>query len=294
MKRIFPFVAVVVSCCVVSCNKHTELDFNAQLQKDIATIDSYLASHNINATQDPSGIRYVITSVGTGLKPTVDATISVKYTGRFLPSLDIFDQPTTGVDLDLSKLIDGWKIAIPLMTKGSLFTLYIPSGLAYGSAGANGIVSANANVMYQIELLDDDARLAADVATIDAFLLDSLHTNPDSIHKDPSGLRYVFALKGTGPRAISTSTVIVKYTGKMLPSQKVFTSASEQSTASQLPLSSLIRGWQIGIPLIPEGSQVTFYFPSSLAFGSTGRPDDAIVIPPNTNIIFDINLISAN
>jgi FKBP-type peptidyl-prolyl cis-trans isomerase len=294
MKRIAPFVAVVALCCIVSCNKHTELDFNAQLQKDIAAIDAYLASNNINATQDPSGIRYVITSVGTGLKPTADAIISVKYAGRFLPSLDIFDQPPAGVDLQLSNLITGWQIAIPLMTKGSLFTLYIPSGLAYGTVGANGIVSANANLMYQIELLDDDARLVADVAAIDAFLRDSLNTNPDSIHKDPSGLRYVFSQKGTGPKAISTSTVIVKYTGKMLPSRKVFTSASEQSTASQLALSSLIRGWQIGIPLIPEGSQVTFYFPSILAFGSAGRPKDDIPIPPNTNIAFDINLISAN
>src|SRR5260221_6756216 len=295
MKRIVPFVAVVVLCCVVSCNKHTELDFNAQLQKDIAAIDSYLTTNNINATKDPSGIRYLISSVGSGLRPTVDATISVKYTARFLPSLDIFDEtPTTGVDLKLSDLIMGWKIALPLITKGSVFTLFIPSGLAYGNAGANGIVSANANVMYQIELLDDDARLVADVAAIDAFLRDSLHTNPDSIHTDPSGLRYVFTQKGTGPKAISTSTVIVKYTGKMLPSQKVFNSEYEQSSVSQMPLPSLIRGWQIGIPLIPEGSQVTFYFPSRLAFGSTGRPDDTIVIPPNTNIIFDINLISAN
>src|SRR5258708_8357556 len=92
MKRIVPFVAVVVLCCVVSCNKHTELDFNAQLQKDIAAIDSYLTTNNINATKDPSGIRYLISSVGSGLRPTVDATISVKYTARFLPSLDIFDE----------------------------------------------------------------------------------------------------------------------------------------------------------------------------------------------------------
>src|SRR5258706_13199859 len=233
MKRIVLLVDVV-SGCAISCSKHSELDFNAQLQKDIATIDAYLASNNITATTDPSGLRYVITSVGTGVKPTVDDTISVKYTGRFLSTNEIFDQPTNGVVLALNTLIQGWKIGVPLMTKGSKFTLYIPSGLAYGSSGAGSVVSPNANVMYEIELLDDDAQLATDIAAIDTFLIDSLHTDPDLINKDPSGLRYVFAAEGTGPKAISTSLITVTYTGKILPTQKVF---AEQKNPTQLPLS---------------------------------------------------------
>jgi FKBP-type peptidyl-prolyl cis-trans isomerase len=290
MKRLL--FAAVVWCCVASCNKHTELDFNAQLQKDIATIDAFLANNNINATQDPSGLRYVITSVGTGIKPTPDATISARYTARFLPTNEIFDQKTDGAVFILNTLIVGWRIGVPLMTKGSKFTLYIPSGLAYGSSGAGTVVAPNANVSYEIELLDDDAQLVADVAAIDTYLRDSLNLNPDSIHKDPSGLRYVFALKGTGPKAISTSTITVKYTGKFLPPQKVFTSAASQSTASHWPLSGVIRGWQIGIPLIPEGSQVTLYLPSGLAYGPGGYPDGNV--PANTNVSFDINLISVN
>ncbi len=288
MKRIVLLVAVV-SGCAISCSKHSELDFNAQLQKDIATIDAYLASNNITATTDPSGLRYVITSVGTGVKPTVDDTISVKYTGRFLSTNEIFDQPTNGVVLALNTLIQGWKIGVPLMTKGSKFTLYIPSGLAYGTSGAGGVVPADANVIFEIELLDDNAQLVADVAAIDTFLRDSLDTNPDSIHKHSSGLRYVFAYKGTGPRAISTSTITVKYTGKTLPSQIVF---AQQTTNTQLPLSGLIRGWQIAIPLIPEGSQVTLYLPSGLAYGPGGTADGKVA--PNTNVSFDINLISTN
>ena len=288
MKRIVLFVALV-SLGVVSCSKHEELDFNAQLQKDIATIDAFLASNNIDATKDPSGLRYLITSMGAGLKPTLDGTISVKYTARFLPTNEVFDHTTNGIVLVLNTLIDGWRIGIPLMTKGSKFTLYVPSGLAYGSAGAGGVVSPNANVSFEIELLDDDAQLAADIVAIDSFLIDSLHTDPDAIHKDPSGLRYVYSAIGTGSKAISTSVVTVTYTGKILPTLKVFTT---QSTPTQLPLSGLIRGWQIGIPLIPEGSQVTLYLPSGLGYGPSGTADGAVL--PNTNLAFDINLISSN
>ena len=295
MKKIVFFVAVIISFSIVSCNKHSELDYNAQLQKDIAAIDAYLASKSITATQDPSGLRYVITSVGTGSKPTPDASVSVKYTARFLSTNQIFDQTTNGVVLTLSTLIEGWRIALPLMTKGSKFTLYIPSGLAYGSLGAGSSVPGNSNLIFEIELLDDDAQLASDLAAIDAFLLDSLHTNPDSIHKDPSGLRYVFTLKGTGAKPISTSTIGVTYTGKILSTQKVFI---QQKTTTLLPLSSLILGWQVGIPLIPTGSQVTLYLPSGLAYGPSGTSDGSAsvppTVPPNTNVIFDVNLISAN
>ena len=288
MKRIFLLIAVV-SCGIVSCNKHKELDFNAQLQKDIAIIDDFLASNHINATKDPSGLRYVIDSVGTGLKPTIDGTISVKYTARFLPTNDIFDHTTNGVVLDVNSLIEGWKIGVQLMTKGSKFRLYVPSGLAYGTSGAGTFVTPNANLIFEIELLDDDAQLAADIVAIDAFLLDSLHTDPDLINKDPSGLRYIYSAVGTGPKAISTSFINVTYTGKIMPTQKVFT---QTTTAQNLPLSGLIRGWQIAIPLIPAGSQVTLYLPSGLGYGPTGTTDGKVL--PNTNLIFDINLISSN
>jgi len=287
MNRLVLFVAVV-SCGAVSCNKHHELDYNAQLQKDIAIIDKFLADNHIDATKDPSGLRYVVTTIGTGLKPTLDGTISVKYTARFLPTNDVFDHTTNGVVLEVNTLIDGWKIGVPLMTKGSKFTLYVPSGLGYGTSGAGTVVTPNANLIFEIELLDDDAQLAADVVAIDAFLQDSLHVDPDLIHKDPSGLRYVYSTIGTGPKAISTSFINVTYTGKILPSQKVFI----PTTTAQMQLSGLIRGWQIGIPLIPAGSQFTLYLPSGLGYGPSGSADGKVL--PDTNLIFDINLISTN
>ena len=57
--------------------------------------------------------------------------------------------------------------------------------------------------------------------------------------------------------------------------------------ASGWPLSTLIDGWKIGLPLIKKGGHIKLVIPSSLAYGCSGYG----TIPPNTPIFFDINLI---
>jgi FKBP-type peptidyl-prolyl cis-trans isomerase FkpA/FKBP-type peptidyl-prolyl cis-trans isomerase FklB len=49
----------------------------------------------------------------------------------------------------------------------------------------------------------------------------------------------------------------------------------------------LIKGWQIGIPLMKKGGKATFYVPSELGYGG----NDMGAIPPNSILIFDIELI---
>ena len=53
-------------------------------------------------------------------------------------------------------------------------------------------------------------------------------------------------------------------------------------------LSGLIKGWQIGIPLMKKGGKSTFFIPSELGYGanSTGT------FPANSVLIFDIELIN--
>jgi FKBP-type peptidyl-prolyl cis-trans isomerase len=53
-------------------------------------------------------------------------------------------------------------------------------------------------------------------------------------------------------------------------------------------LTSLIKGWQIGFPLLRVGSKATLYVPSVLAYGRRGYPPR---IPENANLIFDVELI---
>lgn len=286
MKKMF-FIVALLFGGLSSCSKHeVALDFNAQLQKDVTTIDSYLAKNNITAVKDPSGLRYVITTQGTGLKPAADANITVKYTARFLDTNAIFDQ-SNGIKLALNTLIDAWKIGVVLMNKGSKFTLYVPSGLGYGSTGAGSTVPPNANLIFEIELFDDDAQLVADLAAIDAHL-DSLAINPDFILKDlTNSIRYVFTTKGTGAAPLSTSTVTVIYTGYTLYSDTYFT---KQTSPQSIPIAQLLEGWQLALPLIPVGSNFTLWIPSGLGYGPAGYN----TVGPNQNLKFEINLTGSN
>lgn len=131
-----------------------ELSEQEQLAKDIETIDNYLAEKNITAQEDPSGLRYVITTEGTGPKPTLDNSVVVKYTGKLFDGA-IFDRttPPNSRTFILKQLIKGWQIGFQLMPAGSTGTLYIPSGLGYGKTG-NGPVPPNANLIFEVELVD--------------------------------------------------------------------------------------------------------------------------------------------
>ena len=50
-------------------------------------------------------------------------------------------------------VIKGWDEAFQLMNTGSKATLYIPSGLAYGSRARSAAIPANAILVFDVELV---------------------------------------------------------------------------------------------------------------------------------------------
>lgn len=152
MKK-FIWLICVVGLSLTSCSKDEPLSFQEQLAADGEAIDNYLSANTITAQTDPSGLRYVITSLGTGPKPTLANSIKVKYKGMLLSNGQIFDQANSAVVFKLSTLIQGWKIGFQLLPAGSKATLYIPSGLAYG-AQATGSIPANSNLIFEVELFE--------------------------------------------------------------------------------------------------------------------------------------------
>ena len=159
MRSVFFFfclLAVVASCA----DEPVVLSDEEQLQKDIEIIDAWFVANGITAHTDPSGLRYTITVMGTGVKPKLTNKVSVKYSGKFLKegvspaNSVVFDQAATAVTFNLSQLIQGWQIGFQLLPKGSKATLYIPSGLAYGKNGAGNSIPANANLFFDVELTD--------------------------------------------------------------------------------------------------------------------------------------------
>lgn len=124
-----------------------------QIGADTAALDAYLAERNIRAQRDNSGLRYVITKMGKGPRPTVASTIKVTYKGMFMDG-KIFDQSKGQVEWPLSQMIDGWKIGFPLLPKGTAAVLYVPSTLGYGETGYYPDIPPNANLIFEVELFD--------------------------------------------------------------------------------------------------------------------------------------------
>jgi FKBP-type peptidyl-prolyl cis-trans isomerase len=125
-----------------------------RLQSDVALIDDYLIANNISAQTDPSGLRYTIESLGTGSKPTSTNCIKATYTGKLLKGGTTFDSNDLGFKAPLTWLIEGWKVGMALLPEGTKATLYIPSGLGYGPTGSGARIPPNANLIYEIELVD--------------------------------------------------------------------------------------------------------------------------------------------
>ena len=121
-------------------------------------IQTYLTSNSITATKHSSNLYYEIISPGTGSSfPTTCATILINYSGK-LTNGTVFDAQNNQI-FQLSSLIEGWKIGIPLLKKGGQIRLYVPPTLGYGSTDVKNnsgvvVIPANSILIFDITLTD--------------------------------------------------------------------------------------------------------------------------------------------
>ena len=101
------------------------------------------------------------------------------------------------------------------------------------------------------------------------------------------GMQYEVLEEGQGRQPSASSTVKAHYRGALL-NGKVFDSSFERGQPFSAPLRNLIKGWQIAIPQMKEGSTWRLWIPSDLAYGDRGAGRD---IPGGATLIFDVQLI---
>ncbi len=94
---------------------------------------------------------YTILDPGTGQAPEVCDGVSVKYIGK-LTDGQTFDESADPVIFNLSTLIGGWQLGIPLIKTGGKIRLYIPPSLGYGSQ-STGSIPANSILIFDIDLV---------------------------------------------------------------------------------------------------------------------------------------------
>ncbi len=103
-----------------------------------------------------------------------------------------------------------------------------------------------------------------------------------------SGLKYQVLKQGTGkvsPKA--TDTVRVHYHGTLL-NGTVFDSSVQRNEPISFPLNGVIPGWTEGLQLMKVGDKFKFEIPPNLAYG---EQSPSPVIPPNSTLVFEVELL---
>lgn len=284
--------AIVFSSCNDGPDAPNELD---QWLKDVEAIDTYLASSGTTAIEDPSGIRMVITTLGTGLPAQGNNGVDVDYVGRRFSDKFLFDQGN--IRQNLAPLIDGWEFALSKLPVGSEAKIYIPSLLGYGTAGSGSAIPPNEILEFDIVFNEvvlsttEIEKFKTDTTAIDQYLT----TKGITAIKDPTGLRYVITTPGAGATATWYDKLELKYTIKLLTddSNSVITLDREPTDDFFNRPVDYIHGMKIGLQKLSIGSKATLYIPSGHAFGPEGATDNnsGATIPANANLIVEVELI---
>ena len=150
------FILFAFCFCLFSCGD--------QSADDEQIILDYIAANNLTTQKTDEGIYYIIDTPGNSEHPSINSKVTVNYKGYFLDdTMSVFDQSddTDTPEIETAEfplwgnLIEGWKIGIPLLSKGGSGTFLIPSEYAYGSDG-RGTIPGNTVLAFDVTLVDFD------------------------------------------------------------------------------------------------------------------------------------------
>lgn len=140
-----------------------------KMQADRVADRERMAAENLKASNDfleqnakraeveqtASGLQYEVRKAGAGRQPTPTDTVVVHYRGTLIDGTEFDSSHSRGepVSFQVNEVIDGWQEALPLMSEGAEWRIFIPSELAYGSRGAGQDIPPNSALVFDIELL---------------------------------------------------------------------------------------------------------------------------------------------
>ena len=116
--------------------------------------------HKENAAKEgvvtlENGLQYKIIKDGDGIMPNVEDIVRVHYEGTLIDGTKFDSSYDRGepAEFGLSQVISGWTQALQLMKEGSIWMLYLPYDLAYGSRPAGPQIEPYSSLIFKVELL---------------------------------------------------------------------------------------------------------------------------------------------
>ena len=213
------------------------------------------------------GLQKTDVLVGKGVPAKTGDYITVQYTGKLLngKQFDTSRQPGRGpFTFKLGgPVIAGWNRGVVGMKAGGKRHLKIPGSLGYGASGTpDGTIPPNATLLFDIELVR--------IEKVDYKILKA----------------------GAGPSAKDGDAVVISYVGSLKETGKVFDRSADHGGTFPFQIGSgVVPGFSLGVTGMKPGEKRRVVIPSALGYGERGAGG---VIPPNADLIFEIDLISVN
>lgn len=146
-----------------------------------AELLNFIESNEAKATVLPSGLKIIRVQEGNGTKPNTGNKVMVNYAGYFSTG-DLFDSNVkeiaesygkydrrreqaggyNPIPMDYSpdaRLIPGFREGLLQLNYGDKVLLMIPSHLGYGEQGSRGVIPPNADLIFEIEVLEESAQI---------------------------------------------------------------------------------------------------------------------------------------
>jgi len=236
-------------------------------------------------TTTASGLKYVVLEEGSGPQAEAGQVVSVNYVGTLEDGTEFDNSYKRGAPIQFvlgkQQVIPGWDEGIGLLNVGDKARLVIPPDLAYGEAGAGGVIPPNATLIFDVELVD----ISPGAPEAPSEVADGDFTVTDS------GLKYYDIKVGDGEAPAKGQTVTAHYTGWLEDGTKFDSSLDRgQPFSFKLGAGQVIPGWDEGIGTMKVGGVRQLIIPPDLAYGARGAGG---VIPPNATLTFEVELLSA-
>ncbi len=102
-------------------------------------------------------------------------------------------------------------------------------------------------------------------------------------------LQIIDIVEGTGDTCPENATITAHYTGALCSNGTIFQSSKDMGQPITFGLNQVIAGWTEGVPGMKVGGTRRLIIPAEKAYGAQSPSPN---IPPNSDLVFDIELVS--
>jgi FKBP-type peptidyl-prolyl cis-trans isomerase FkpA len=168
IKNIFLHVIFILS--IISCNTNREAkkvdmkpvakdltELNRYLvQKDREIIENYIERKNLDMTESPTGLWYLVKNEGSGGFLADNDKIAMNYECALLDGTQCYSSDILGpkeIILGKTKLEPGLDEGLRFLKPGAEAVFILPPFLAYGLIGDGNKIPPRATIIYSVKIL---------------------------------------------------------------------------------------------------------------------------------------------